>query len=396
MANKNLKFLSLFSGCGGFDLGFVKEGFQCVGAYDIDPVVLKTHQENIKSPAYQCDLTESTENIFSHKKIDVLLAGSPCQGFSTLGKRRLDDPRNELLLLSGRIAIKLKPKVFISENVPGVMSGEHKRYWDCLQSMLREAGYQTTEMRCKGTEMGIAQTRVRMFLLAWRNNKNFDLEIRASKKKVLKDVINDLNGAKNHNPKIIPKGSEQYLICKKIKPGQKLSNVRSGPRAVHTWDIPEVFGFTTNKEKIVLEEILHIRRQRRVRDFGDADPIPVELMFKIFSKRVIRSLEKKGYIRYLDGHYDLKNTFNGKFRRMSWNEPSNTVDTRFGNPKYYLHPDEHRGFSVREASRIQGFPDSFVFSGTEGQQFKMIGNAVPPPMAKSLAKLTKNYLGISK
>ncbi len=392
MASKELQFLSLFSGCGGFDLGFVKEGFRCAGAYDIDPVVLETHHRNIKSPVFKCDLTQSTEILFGRKKIDVLLAGSPCQGFSTLGKRNIDDPRNELLLLSGRIALKIKPKVFISENVPGVMSGAHKKYWDCLQDMLKEGGYQTTEMRCKGTEMGIAQTRVRMFLLAWKNKSNFDTEVRSSKKKVLRNVIQNLNGLTNHNPQKIPKGSEQYLICKKIKPGQKLSNVRSGPRAVHTWEIPEVFGITTIKERMVLEEILLIRRQRRVRDFGDADPIPIDLIFKKFGKKIIMSLEKKGYLRCFKGHYDLKNTFNGKFRRMAWDEPSNTVDTRFGNPKYYLHPEEHRGFTVREASRIQGFPDSFVFNGTETQQFKMIGNAVPPPMAKSLAKLTKGHL----
>jgi DNA (cytosine-5)-methyltransferase 1 len=396
MAKSSLNFLSIFSGCGGFDLGFVNEGFQCSGAYDIDPVVLKTHQKNMNSPVFQYDLTQSTEKLISHKNIDVLLAGSPCQGFSTLGKRHIDDPRNELLLLSGRIALKIKPKVFISENVPGVMSGEHKKYWDCLQGILKEGGYQTAEMRCKGIEMGIAQKRVRMFLLAWRGQKNFDLEVKPSKKIVLKDVIQNLSGLSNHNPHILSKDSEQYLICTKIRPGQKLCNVRSGPRAVHTWEIPEVFGFTTKKERLVLEEILHIRRRRRVRDFGDADPIPIDLIFKEFGKKIIKSLEKKNYLRFLNGHYDLKNTFNGKFRRMTWGEPSNTVDTRFGNPKYYLHPDEHRGFTVREASRIQGFPDSFVFNGTEKQQFKMIGNAVPPPMARNLAILTKNHICMSK
>jgi len=392
MAN-NLNFLSLFSGCGGFDLGFVKEGFKCAGAYDIDPIVLETHKRNIKSPVYQCDLSQSPANLFNQKRVDVLLAGSPCQGFSTLGKRNIDDPRNELMLLAGRIALKIKPKVFISENVPGVMSGAHKKYWDSLREMLREAGYQAAEMRCKGIEMGVAQTRIRMFLIAWRTRKNMDLVIRPSKMKVLKDVLSNINGATNHNPKIIPKNSDQYLICKRIKQGQKLSNVRSGPRAVHTWDIPEVYGATTIKERTVLEAMLLIRRQMRVRDYGDADPIPTNLLYRKFGKQIISSLEKKKYIRRLNGHYDLINTFNGKYRRMSWDEPSNTVDTRFGDPKYYLHPNEHRGFTVREASRIQGFPDSFSFMGSEREQFKMIGNAVPPPMSRAIAKLIKGFVG---
>jgi DNA (cytosine-5)-methyltransferase 1 len=88
----------------------------------------------------------------------------------------------------------------------------------------------------------------------------------------------------------------------------------------------------------------------------------------------------------------LSHTFNGKYRRLSYAHPSPAVDTRFGTPAYYLHPEEPRGFTAREAARIQGFPDSFFFEGTKATQFKMIGNAVPPPVAESIATAIKERL----
>ncbi len=97
-------------------------------------------------------------------------------------------------------------------------------------------------------------------------------------------------------------------------------------------------------------------------------------------------------MREIGDTHDLTGAFNGKYRRLSWDKPSNTVDTRFGSPTYFLHPEEQRGFTVREAARIQGFPDSFIFSGTEKEQYQMVGNAVPPPMAKKIALQIRKLL----
>src|SRR5207302_303230 len=108
-----------------------------------------------------------------------------------------------------------------------------------------------------------------------------------------------------------------------------------------------------------------------------------ELGYSVSS--LLKRLIDKGYVRRVGRRYDLSHTFNGKFRRLSLDLPSLTVDTRFGNPRYFLHPTQQRGFTVREAARIQGFPDSFVFSGSESSQFRLIGNAVPPPLARGLA-----------
>ncbi|MBI5816411.1 MAG: DNA cytosine methyltransferase [Nitrospinae bacterium] len=106
MVTSKPTFFSIFSGCGGFDLGFVDAGFTCLGAVDINPTVLAVHSSNFQSPTYCADLSIG-KLPFDHKiATDVLLAGSPCQGFSTAGKRDIDDPRNSLLLAAGKVAIR--------------------------------------------------------------------------------------------------------------------------------------------------------------------------------------------------------------------------------------------------------------------------------------------------
>jgi DNA (cytosine-5)-methyltransferase 1 len=397
MGEDALRFVSLFCGCGGFDLGFIQAGFECYGAFDVDPVAVEVHQKNLKSPAKLCDLSNGELSIDSIKNIDVLLAGPPCQGFSTVGKRNLDDPRNHLLVKAGQIALMAKPLVFVIENVTGVVSGKHKKYWDSLGRMMRSGGYRTKDFCCNAEKIGLAQTRKRRVLVAWRINKDINFELpEAGESVTLRRALDGLNeGASDHDTRELPPDSRLAMTAGRIKPGQKLCNVRGGPAAVHTWDIPEVFGKTTKAERTVLETLLKLRRRLRVRDFGDADPVSARALVSEFGgpvKDLLQSLENKGYVRRVGNKYDLINTFNGTFRRLHWDRPSPTVHTQFGNPRYFLHPEGNRGLTVREAARIQGFPDSFVFLGNEQDQYRLVGNAVPPPMAYYLATIVRNII----
>jgi DNA (cytosine-5)-methyltransferase 1 len=393
MTTSNPSFLGLFSGCGGFDLGFVQAGFRCAGAYDLDSAAVNTHNANFSSSALIRDLSTAHNEIPSDIDVDVVIAGPPCQGFSTVGKRRLNDPRNHLLLTAGRIALEIRPKVFVLENVRGVVSGQHHQYWQKLKTMLEDADYRITDFLADAERIGLAQMRKRMILVAWRTRKGWvPAEVQESRS-VLRDVLGDINDASNHNIHLLEPGSDLHTIAKHIKPGQKLSNVRGGARSVHTWDIPEIYGETTDEERRVLESLLKLRRQIRLREDGDADPVLASAITKhigFSAGSILTSLQKKGYVRKTGNRYDLCHAFNGKFRRLRWDEPSYTVDTRFTDFRYFLHPNEHRGFTVREAARIQGFPDSFVFMGTEKDQARLVGNAVPPPLAHWVA------LGIRK
>jgi len=389
-ASKNPIYLSLFSGCGGMDQGFEQAGFKGALSVDIDETALSVLSANLKLNVQNLDLSCNDPEVIG--QIDVLLAGSPCQGFSTAGLRNVDDPRNSLLLVAPRIAKKLQPKVIVAENVLGAISGAHAAFWDSLHQQLRALGYRTGDLRVDSSDFGVAQKRQRIFLIAWQKEVDHDLILTPKPKKVLADALGKIEGLQNHHPMLLKADSQDFKIASRIGQGQKLTNSRSGDLAIHTWQIPEVFGRTNKLEREVLETTLRLRRQVRRRDFGDADPVSAAFLRKQFGGEVVQSLVNKGYLRKMGHYVDLTHTFNGKYRRQRLDSPTRTVDTRFGDHRLFLHPTENRAFTVREAARLQGFKDEFIFSGTLTQQFRMIGNAVPPPVAQSVAELVHRLL----
>ena len=158
---------------------------------------------------------------------------------------------------------------------------------------------------------------------------------------------------------------------------------------MHTWNIPEVFGQTSEHEKLILGAICRLRRRCRKRDVGDADPIRAEQVtehLRIDSCRALSALTDRGYVRRIEGQFDLTHTFNGKYKRLKWDECAPTVDTRFVEPRYFLHPDECRGFSIPEMAALQDFPDDFMFPESVTTSSRLIGNAVPPRFSEAMAK----------
>ncbi len=391
-----MKFASLFSGCGGFDIGFIESGFSPRAAYDMDQAACLNFSKNIDSQIYNCDLSVSFPEKSKIKNIDVLLAGPPCQGFSTAGKRDFNDARNHLVTLTGELAKEISPKVLVVENVPGVLSGGHSIYWKNLEETMRCAGYQTNTIVCQTDQLGMAQSRKRVLLFAWKAKGISDFEIPLAEPQTIREAISGVRGLPNHNPRRLVIDSRDWKIARRIKQGQKLSNVRGGNKSVATWDIPEVFGSVTDNERTVLEMLRRLRRQDRVRTYGDADPVcltRLETALGTQFKSHLNCLIEKGFARRVGDRVDLSGTFNGKYRRLRFDGNSSTVDTRFGSPRYFLHPEYHRGFTVREAARLQGFGDDYVFLGSEQSQFRVIGNAVPPPLGVLAAKISRELLG---
>src|SRR5207253_3031369 len=138
------------------DLGFTTLGFQCKAAFDIDAAALTTHAKNINAPTIRWDLSTGKLPITA-SSVDVVLAGSPCQGFSTAGHRCLDDPRNNLLMTAAEIAHSLRPKLCLMENVPGLMYGDHHEYWDRLVCFWRSNGYFVSFSRISSQDRGVCQ-----------------------------------------------------------------------------------------------------------------------------------------------------------------------------------------------------------------------------------------------
>ena len=194
-------------------------------------------------------------------------------------------------------------------------------------------------------------------------------------------------------------------IFKAIAPGQKLCNVRHADSSVYTWNIPEYFGEVSHHQRTILETIAKYRRHKKYGDIPNGNPLTTDEIASLMgvaelSESDMDALSSLGYVKKLDGKFDLKGAMfcSGLFKRPLWDLPSPTVLTNFHNPKYFLHPEEHRPFSLRECARLQGFPDEFVITdnGTEvslEDGYRLIGNAVPPPMSRILAKSVAQALG---
>ncbi len=382
-------YVSLFCGCGGLDLGFLNTGYDCLRAYDISETCVATYNHNLRPTATIADL-DADDPAMLNGRPDVVIAGPPCQGFSTIGLRDPDDSRNALLLKPVQMALAARARVLLLENVRGVLSGAHRAYWQEALLRLHRGGYTTATLTVAAAAAGLPQLRRRVVLVAARGGFNPPTARDPERPVPLRLVLDVPAASANHDPRRLDPTSRTGLIAARIGRGQKLSNVRSGPRAVHTWDIPSVFGCVSGPERELLETVLLLRRRSRRRSSGDADPVPYSTLkehFRTATSSLVRNLVAKGYLRRVGTtDYDLRYTFNGKFRRLDPDRPAHSVLTKFCDPTHFLHPFENRAFTVREAARLQGFPDAFRFLGSPRQQAIQVGNAVPPPVATRLAR----------
>lgn len=388
--------LSLFSGCGGLDLGFRRAGYHCLHAYDIDAASITTYNYNFgPSAATVADLSGDFLSSITVRP-DVVIAGPPCQGFSTIGRRDPEDARNHLLLTPVDLALRLKARALLVENVCGVLSGTHARYWNAAIRQLTSAGYVAATLHVAAANAGLPQIRRRVVLVAARCSFNLPTWLASRRELPLRSILDVPEYSANHHPEPLDPASRTGRIAAHVGLGQKLSNARNGVSSVHTWDIPDVFGVVSAQEKEFLEHLLFLRRRRRVRTVGDADPVPYSVLRARFASatgRLVDSLIKKDYVRRCGPSlYDLRRTFNGKFRRLHPDRPAHSVLTQFCDPRHFLYPFADRGFTVREAARLQGFPDSFRFLGSPNQQARQVGNAVPAPLAAALARWIRTEL----
>lgn len=383
------RFASLYCGAGGLDLGFMAAGYQCVAAFDADPEAVATYNRNLGHHATVVDLCTNGANVAkSLACADVVLAGPPCQGFSTAGRNDPDDERNLHLQRVAQLAAGSAAKVVVIENVKGLLGAKYRPQLDSCLETLRESGFQVSCRLFDLSEYGVAQTRRRVIILGTRGVEPVNLDkIRKREKRTLRHAIGHI-GKQTNGEGGVRLTARDTDIASHIAPGQRLTNVRSGPRSVHTWTIPEVFGEVSEEDESVLTAISRLRRRHRMREIGDADPVRAEQVSQYVggkSESILHSLVDRGYVRCIDGRFDLTHTFNGKYKRLEWGECAPTVDTRFVEPRYFLHPEECRGFSVAEMAALQDFPSGYVFPDCVTTSSRLIGNAVPPRFAKALA-----------
>lgn len=351
-----LKAIELFCGCGGMGLGLKNAGFDVLYANDINEDAVKTYRENLKETIVECgDITQinpfDVKKKIKNQKIDLIVAGTPCQGFSTSGKRNPNDPRNKLFKQLIKFVNAFKPEIFVMENVSGLLTMNKGRVFDKISKSFQEIGYYVKHDVLTASDFGIPQNRKRVFIIGTKKeipkSKLFP-KIRNKKKVSIEDAISDLAflglNAKADAYKTKPKSNYQKKMRVKSK-------------KIHNHESPN------HSEKIQ-------KRFAKIPQGVDGR--------RIFDKSI---------------------TSKRDFYRMNSKKPSRTVTTL---PEDFIHYKLNRIPTVREMARLQSFPDNFVFLGprtTGGKerikscpQYTQVGNAVPPLLAQAVFKKIANIV----
>lgn len=360
----NVSVVDMFSGAGGLSFGLDSvPGMNIVAAFEQDPVACETHSANMAAPVYRGDVAriqnfEAVLQDFGVRRVDVLVGGPPCAGFSRLGKGALrkmaledgrlvdlGDDRNWLFRHFMRAVREILPQVVVIENVPEMI-----RYGEIIEeieSVFTDLDYTFDPVVLNAHDHGVPQRRRRLFMVANRHGSGVAWPTCRRRIRTLRDAIGDL-------PEVPPLHLEEEIVWS--RPGRKppyLKEMRAGLRG---------------KVARVIRD--HVTRAQRPED--------VEA-FRHMKEGDLYGAVPEALRRYRD------DIFSDKYNRMIWNEPAWTVTAHIAKDGYkYIHPEQHRTLSVREAARIQSFPDRFCFAGSRTHRFKQIGNAVPPKLAEAL------------
>ena len=335
---KTYKFIDLFSGAGGLLRGFMNAGFIPVFSVEFWKPAVKTHKHNYPQVEVWSRDIRTIEDQELKKyigKIDVIVGGPPCQGFSTIGKRLIKDPRNELVFEFVRFVDVVRPKVFIMENVRGLLSANNGAVRDAIVEEFREKGYTVVSKVICAADYGVPQMRYRVIFIGIRNDCSIepsfpDATHSSENYETVGSCIMDLVGRENVFPNHIP----------------------------------------MNHNDVVRKRISCIKEGEGIPDEG----LPQDVACGS------RSDYKNN---------NVKN-FSHVYRRLSRSKPATTMVP--GHNAFPLHPTEDRSLTVREAARIQTFPDDVIFMGTRQEQCIQVGNAVPVRLAEELAKHVKKLL----
>jgi DNA (cytosine-5)-methyltransferase 1 len=305
-------FIDLCCGCGGFTRGLLDAGLHHVAGIDLDPIAIKTYEANFPTRGRLADIRSLT---LDRHAADILVAGLPCQGHSTLGKLTPRDARNKLWIDFARIVEHVEPWAGAVENVVPFL---HSHAFRQLENRLLDMGYLVVSGIVSGPKFGVAQRRDRALLLFGMGEEPRIPEGNGTLKPTVRDAFAGLP--------VVPDG--------------------------------------VNDHRSRRHGALARRRYPHVPEGGSRKDLPSEL-------------QSECWVRI--GHRGATNSFG----RLWWDRPADTIRTSFLKPETgrFIHPSEHRGLTVREGARLQGFPDDFKFQGGLEEQARQIGNAMPPPIA---------------
>ena len=339
--------LDLFCGCGGLSCGFERAGYNIVLGIDNDRQALNTFELNHKGAKSICgDITaihlDDIDRVTGNKKIDVIIGGPPCQGMSLSGPRKFDDPRNKLYLSYIRLVEEIKPEAFVIENVPGLVSLFGGQIKDSILQRLTALGYNVTYQILSADDYGVPQSRKRVVFVGLRDNV-FEYPNKFSYKVSCEMALSDLP------PLIDELGSDKQSYI-------------SEPQ---------------NDYQIIMRENSEFVRNHIAATHSE----------KV--KTIISMVPDGGNYKDLPEPYRSSRNFHVAWTRFNSQKPAPTIDTGH---RHHFHYKYNRVPTVRECARLQSFPDDFIFYGNKTQQFRQVGNAVPPLMAQAIANQLKKFL----
>lgn len=358
----------LFSGAGGMSLGLEQAGMRVVFGADFDQDALQTHAHHFAGMSVGWDLgdpdrVEEVGNILRAVNIDVLAGGPPCQPFSKAGRsgmrylvqhglREPHDKRRDLWQSYLEIVRLAQPRVVIMENVPDMALDREMFILRSIVRRLEDWGYSVQERVVDTYRYGVPQFRQRLILVALRGGLEFEWPEESNKKVTLGNAIRDL-------PPVGPKEgwlSDETRRVWRHYNGPRTAFQREMRVGVPDSDVNRVYDHVT----------------RRVRDDDEA-------AFEHLDTKTKYSELPEELKRYRDDIFD------DKYKRLDADDLSRTITAHIAKDGYwYIHPEQNRTLTIREAARIQTFPDHFRFSGPPTAAFKQIGNAVPPSLARAI------------
>lgn len=345
------RVIDLFAGVGGLSLGFEKKGFDVVLANEYDASIAASYIANHKNTKMIVgDITSlDLEDTFGKLAgtIDVVIGGPPCQGFSQKGQRKtIHDERNFLFKYYVSVVELVTPKYFVMENVPNLLTAEGGYFRDEIEELFNKLGYSLEYGVLNASDYGVPQNRRRAIIIGKLDGDAPKLPVPKRNKVTIWDAISDLaylesgEGSEEQEYKY-PADSDYEKMLRK--------------------DSSKLFNHIATKHSPLALERLAL--------------IPPNAGREVLPKEHL-----------------TKSIYSGTWTRMKKDEISVTITTRFDTPSSgkFTHPFLNRAITVREAARIQSFPDDFHFVGNKGSQMKQVGNAVPPLLAAAIAEVIMN------
>lgn len=372
MTNNKFKVLDLFAGVGGLSYGFAHDNsFEIVAANELLPDMAKAYSLNHpRVKVYNYDIKDfGLKNLtedFQIKKgdIDLIVGGPPCQAFSTVGKRLIDDPRGKLFQEYYRVLKELEPKVFLFENVKGLLSMQNGELLKTILSLFESLGYKVKYKVLNSADYGVPQIRERVIIIGTKINQDFEYPI------------------PTHS------SQDDNIFNQGLKPYLTLSEAISDLPFIKSNEESFEYSSKANNE---FQELMRTNAPKKLMDHNA--PKNNEKLIKL-----MECLPDGGTPQ--DAPEELRPTsgFKNTYCRLWWERPAPTITRNLSTPSSSrcIHPKAPRPLTTREGARIQCFPDDYIFYGSRSSKNLQIGNAVPTFLSIALKNSIKQHLEIGK